>query len=82
LIKVYDNEDKLNIVYGPEVKVPENIYVETDWIIPNTKSQPIAEIGFECESTSGAIYLDYLTWDGEPDVTLTRPFGSKEPWSP
>jgi ADP-ribosylglycohydrolase len=81
-IKVYDNEDKLNIVYGPEVMVPENTYVETDWIIPNTKSQPIAEIGFECEGASGTIYLDYFTWDGEPDVTLTRPFGSKEPWSP
>jgi ADP-ribosylglycohydrolase len=81
-IKVYNKDDKLDMVYGPEVALLKETYKETDWIIPNTHSQPIAEIGFECTGTSGHLYLDYLTWDGEPKVTLTRPFGSKEPWSP
>jgi ADP-ribosylglycohydrolase len=81
-IKVYNKDDKLDIVYGPEVTVQENAYVETEWIMPNTYSQPIAEIGFECEGASGAIYLDYLTWDGEPNVSLTRPLGSVNRWEP
>ena len=81
-IKVYNKDDKLDMVYGPEVSLLKETYTETDWIIPNTHSQPIAEIGFVCMGAYGNLYLDYLTWDGEPNVTLTRPFGSKEPWSP
>ena len=79
-IKVYNKEDQLDVVYGPEKTVAANAYTETEWIIPNTHSQPIAEIGIECKSDSGSVYLDYLTWSGEPDVVLTRPFGSGEMW--
>jgi ADP-ribosylglycohydrolase len=83
-IKVYNKDDKLDIIYGPELALTEDNYIETEWVIPNTHSQPIAEIGFECESDSGTgvVYLDYVTWDGEPDVTLTRPMGSTAPWEP
>ena len=57
-------------------------YTETEWIIPNTHSQPIAEIGFECKAETGTINLDYLTWDGEPNVIFTRPMGSNKRWEP
>ena len=77
-IRVYNKDDKLDIIYGPEMVLSNGVYVETEWIIPNTYSQPIAGIGFEYEGDSGTIFLDYLTWDGEPNVTLTRPFGTKE----
>ena len=39
-------------------------------------NEPIAEIGVAVNSderTQGTIYLDYLTWEGEPDVTFVRP---------
>jgi len=39
-------------------------------------NEPIAEIGVSVQSderTKGTVYLDYLTWEGEPDVTFTRP---------
>jgi hypothetical protein len=83
-IKAYNKDDKLDIVYGPELAITEGEYIETEWIMPNTHSQPIAEIGFECESEGGqgVIYLDYVTWDGEPNVTLTRPMGSTVRWEP
>lgn len=81
-IKVYNSEDQLDMIYGPEEVLAATTYTETEWTVPNTRSQPIAEIGLECSGASGNLYLDYLTWDGEPNVTLTRPFGSKEPWSP
>ena len=77
-IKVYNKEDQLDVIYGPEVSLTADAYAETEWIIPNTHSQPIAEVGFECQGESGIVYLDYLTWDGAPYVTLTRPFGSYE----
>jgi ADP-ribosylglycohydrolase len=81
-IKVYNQDDQLEMVYGPEEKNPAETYTEIEWIIPNTNSQPIAEIGFEISGDSGNMYLDYLTWDGAPDVVLTRPFGTKERWDP
>ena len=81
-IKVYNKDDKLDIVYGPELSLTKENYIETEWIMPNTYSQPIAEIGFECEGDSGVVYLDYLTWEGEPDISLTRPMGSKDRWDP
>ena len=81
-IKIYNKDDELDIIYGPELTLPKSEYVETDWIMPNTFSQPISEIGFECEGDSGVIYLDYLTWEGEPDVSLTRPMGSVVRWEP
>ncbi|MEJ2709125.1 MAG: ADP-ribosylglycohydrolase family protein [Anaerolineales bacterium] len=81
-IKVYNKDDKLDFIYGPEVTVNEGAFAEAEWLIPNTYSQPITEIGFICEGNSGTMYLDYLTWDGEPNVTLTRPFGSNNRWEP
>ncbi len=46
------------------------------WLIPDTDGQPIAEIGVEIASgprADGTVYLDYLTWDGVPEVTWARP---------
>ena len=55
------------------------------WRIPDTGSYPIYEIGIEVESreaagTDGMLYLDYLTWDGAPDVTLRRPDEQSAMW--
>jgi hypothetical protein len=43
--------------------------------VPDTGGRPIAEVGLEISgaSGSGTVLLDYLTWDGTPTVTLTRP---------
>ena len=79
-IKVYDKDDQLDVVYSPEETLSADEYKEIEWLIPNTYSQPIAEIGIECKGDSGSVYLDYLAWSGEPDVVLTRPFGSGENW--
>jgi hypothetical protein len=81
-IKVYNQDDQLEIVYGTEKECAAETFTEIEWIIPNTHSQPIAEIGFETSGDSENMYLDYLTWDGAPDVVLTRPFGTKNRWEP
>jgi ADP-ribosylglycohydrolase len=81
-IKVYNQHDQLEVVYGPEVALTGGDYIETEWITPDTQGQPIAEIGFECKTESGVLYLDYLTWAGEPNVALGRPPGGEKPWEP
>ncbi|MBW8012860.1 MAG: ADP-ribosylglycohydrolase family protein [Chloroflexi bacterium] len=81
-IKVYNKEDKLDLIYGSEVTLTSGVFIETEWQVPNTHSQPIAEVGFECKGESGIVYLDYLTWEGEPNVILTRPIGADQPGEP
>jgi hypothetical protein len=81
-VRVYNKEDQLDVLYGPDEAVAGGAYTEAEWTLPNTLSQPIAEIGVECAGGSGQLYLDYLTWDGEPDVVLTRPVGSGKRWEP
>jgi ADP-ribosylglycohydrolase len=81
-IKVYNHRDQLEVVYGPEVVLIAGTYTETEWLIPATQGQPIAEIGLECKAESGVGYLDYLTWEGEPNVVLSRPPGGEKPWEP
>jgi hypothetical protein len=44
------------------------------WQVPSTEG-PIAQIGFEL-NTPGKIYLDYLTWDGAPNLVFSRPKNS------
>ena len=50
---------------------------------PGEGREHIAEIGVEISSgrrADGTVYLDYLTWDGAPDVVLTRPAGGGTMW--
>jgi ADP-ribosylglycohydrolase len=62
LLQVYDGSDELVTLHGPEG--------ENEWRVPDTGGQPIAQVGIEAFEP---VLLDRLTWDGPPDVTLTRP---------
>ena len=51
------------------------------WRVPETGGEPIFAVGLEIASGSkGTVFLDYLTWDGPPEVTLTRPARAGELW--
>ena len=78
-ISIYDENDQVKVVFGPEIPASKDGYVELDWVIPDVQGAPIAEVGFETEG-AGTLYLDYLTWGGTPTVTFTRPAGSSLPW--
>jgi hypothetical protein len=44
---------------------------------------PVAAVGIELRARDGAagtLYLDYLTWDGAPQVNLTRPADGGTMW--
>jgi ADP-ribosylglycohydrolase len=80
-LHVYNAGDALEAVHGPLVELREGEYSELTWHVPDTGGQPIAEVGIEAEG-SGLLWLDYLTWEGEPDVELHRPPGGKTPAAP
>ena len=75
-ICTYGADDELVRKYGPEVVLKPGADHEFEWRVGDTGGAPIAEVGLEISSgqrADGTVYLDYLTWDGVPDVVLTRP---------
>jgi len=82
-LRFYGAGDCLERMPGPCVIFAPGDTHEFTWRIPDTGGAPIAEIGIEVSSdrrADGAVYLDYLTWDGAPDVTLTRPAHTGTMW--
>ena len=55
-----------------------------DWRLPDTDGQPIQSLGVAARSPGGAqdgaIVLDWLRWDGSPDVRLRRPREPSDFW--
>ena len=55
-----------------------------EWRLPEFGGQPIGEIGIALASAGrraeGRVLLDYLRWDGAPQVTLRRPAGDSDFW--
>jgi hypothetical protein len=51
--------------------------------VPDLDGAPIAEIGIglsTAQPTSGSVYLDYLTWEGEPSVIFKKPQAGGTLW--
>jgi hypothetical protein len=63
--RVYDGADDLRTLAGPW-EAGEIL----EWVVPETGAQPIAEVGVQAD---GKAELDWLTWDGAPDTTFTKP---------
>jgi ADP-ribosylglycohydrolase len=85
-LRAYTAEDKLTPIAGPETTLEPGRAHEFTWRIPDTSGYPIAEIGIDVHSeerADGTVYLDYLTWDGTPDMTLARVPGaaSRRAWA-
>ena len=57
--------------------------MEFNWCLDATDGAPIAAVGIEVSSdtaASGAIYLDYLTWNGAPELSLGVPASGGTMW--
>jgi ADP-ribosylglycohydrolase len=82
-IRAYGADDELVRTYGPETILEPGADHAFEWRIEDTGGAPIAEVGLELGSerrVDGTVYLDYLTWDGAPDVVLTRPADGGTMW--
>jgi ADP-ribosylglycohydrolase len=82
-LRVYGAEDALTSVRGPQAELASGVHHTFEWKLDDQSGHPIAEIGLEIRSegrADGTIYLDYLTWDGAPDVTWTRPEQGGHMW--
>ena len=73
----YDEDDELEIIGGEAIDMAPGAEAQLSWRVPQTGNQPIAYIGIEIageNGSSGVVYLDWLSWDGAPDMQLNRPF--------
>lgn len=79
----YDSEDRRRPLMAPESTVRAGQPATLTWQVPDTGGQPIADAGVmltPSDARPGTAYLDYLTWDGAPVVTLSRPAGGGIMW--
>jgi ADP-ribosylglycohydrolase len=74
-LNVYQLEDKLTTIEGAGKTLAPGETGEFAWKIPDTSPFPIAKIGVQLKDSqsAGSVYLDYLTWDGSPDVIFAYP---------
>src|SRR5215216_522650 len=74
----YGPDDAPTTYAGPSVSVGAG-EEDITWRVPDTAGEPIYAAGLEIHAGGeGTLFVDYLTWDGAPDVTLSRPPGAGE----
>lgn len=82
-LRFYGPDDELVIKRGQPVTLAAGASHTFTWLLDDSDSHPIAEIGLEISHerrADGTIYLDYLAWDGTPDLILRRPAHNGELW--
>lgn len=82
-LRKYGAQNELVTIYGPETSLGTGEDHEFRWRLGDMGGQPIAQVGVEVSSAGaaeGTLYLDYLTWDGEPDVLLGPPAEGGSMW--
>jgi ADP-ribosylglycohydrolase len=83
-IKVYGVNDRLFDMDGPPLVLAPGNEGILNWTLPDLDGQPIQGIGVALtssnEGANGIVWLDFLRWDGEPNVILRRPKEPSEFW--
>ena len=77
--------DRLELHSGPEQRLDPGEAAILRWTIPSTDGQPIYDIGVGLRACgggegNGTLYLDYVRWEGTPDMVLARPAVPGEMW--
>ena len=83
-IKVYGVNDRLFDMDGPPLVLAPGDKGVLSWTLPDLDGQPIQGIGVALTSSNeradGIVWLDFLRWDGEPNLILRRPKEPSEFW--
>ncbi len=75
-IKHYNATDELTALHSDPVTLPPGGASVLTWRVPDTDCYPVAFVGVQIHGSGGqqgTVALDYLTWDGAPDLVLDRP---------
>ncbi|MBA3943251.1 MAG: ADP-ribosylglycohydrolase family protein [Herpetosiphonaceae bacterium] len=82
-LRWYGADDRLVRGYGPQMVLAPGAKHLFTWMIEDLGGAPVAEIGVElsaAQPTNGVVYLDYLSWDGAPNVVFRRPVSGGMLW--
>jgi hypothetical protein len=66
----------MTLLRGPGTVLNPGADGVLEWQVPDTGGLPVVRAGLECaadRATSGALYLDWLTWGGAPSCRLSGP---------
>jgi ADP-ribosylglycohydrolase len=76
-IKVYGRDDRLEDFDGPPLDLAPGAEGILRWTLPDLDGQPIQQIGLSLTSggarADGTVWLDHLSWEGAPKLSLRRP---------
>jgi len=81
----YGEDDGIHAFDGSSETLFPGDAAELEWTLPDIGAYPIAEVGIKVladQAISGAVYLDYLTWEGAPNVVFMKTEGTswKSQW--
>ena len=82
-LQSYGDEDQLLEIKGPRQYLSQGETTQLEWQIPDLGDAPIAQVGISIsshEAAKGVLYLDWLSWDGSPNVNFRRPVPSGAMW--
>ncbi|MDX0524546.1 ADP-ribosylglycohydrolase family protein [Sinorhizobium medicae] len=83
-IRVYDEHDALRTIGSDAFPLSCGQERVLEWRIPDLGGQPIAEIGLAVAArgkrSDGEVIVDYVRWDGAPELELRRPEGEGTFW--
>jgi ADP-ribosylglycohydrolase len=83
-ISTYGSGDHLIRLSGPHKRIQEGESFVFEWQIPDLDGAPIAQVGIELSSemrSDGILVLDWLTWEGTPNMVFKRPSHNGTMWS-
>ncbi len=81
VVSAYDALDQPITRTGPAFSAAPGATLETAWTLDSDLISPIVRVGLQLdEHAEGTLYLDTLTWDGMPTLTLKRPGKNSLRW--
>ena len=75
-LKAFGMDDAEETFYGEAVALSENTPISL--VVP-VAANPVFEVGVKFEG-AGTSYIDWLTWEGTPDVVLSKPAHDGTMW--
>lgn len=84
IVQVYGADDQFETLRSDTQLLTPGTSTRMEWTLPDTGGKPIAMVGLEITAgdreADGTLYLDDLTWAGEPRVNFVKPSTGGTMW--